>query len=90
MPSAAWLGPPLPQPTLSLGWEERPDTLGPGKLRSARRRALVTVSTEAVRVSRLSEARQSLAWALMVDPKEIRLPRPAPPVEKVVRLRSLG
>jgi len=31
----------------------------------------------------LSEARQSLAWALMVDPKDIQLPATAPPVEKI-------
>ena len=37
-----------------------------------------------IRVGRLEEARQSLAWALMVDPKEIQLPAVAPPVEKVV------
>ena len=33
---------------------------------------------------RLAEARNSLAWALMVDPAKIRLPAAAPPVEKVV------
>ncbi len=33
---------------------------------------------------RLAEARDSLAWALMVDPATIRLPAAAPPVEKVV------
>jgi putative MFS transporter len=37
-----------------------------------------------IRVGRLAEARQSLAWALMVDPKEIQLPAVAPPAEKVV------
>jgi putative MFS transporter len=37
-----------------------------------------------IRVGRLEEARQSLAWALMIDPNEIRLPAVAPPVEKVV------
>jgi putative MFS transporter len=37
-----------------------------------------------IRVGRLEEARQSLAWALMVDPEEIQLPAVAPPVEKVV------
>ena len=34
-----------------------------------------------IRVGRLAEARQSLAWALMVDPREIQLPAVAPPVE---------
>src|SRR5580704_15577580 len=34
-----------------------------------------------IRVGRLAEARQSLAWALMVDPREIQLPAIAPPVE---------
>jgi putative MFS transporter len=37
-----------------------------------------------IRVGRLAEARQSLAWALMVDPTEIQLPAVARPVEKVV------
>jgi len=37
-----------------------------------------------IRVGRLEDARQSLAWALMVDPKEIKLPAVAPPVERVV------
>ena len=37
-----------------------------------------------IRVGRLEEARQSLAWALMVDPKEIQLPAVAQPVENVV------
>jgi MFS transporter, putative metabolite:H+ symporter len=37
-----------------------------------------------IRVGRLAEARQSLAWALMVDPKEIQLPTAPPRVEKVV------
>ena len=37
-----------------------------------------------IRVGRLEEARQSLAWALMVDPKEIQVPAVARPVEKVV------
>jgi len=37
-----------------------------------------------MRVGRLAEARQSLAWALMVDPKEIQLPAVARPVEKLV------
>jgi putative MFS transporter len=37
-----------------------------------------------IRMGRLAEARQSLAWALMVDPREIQLPAVAPPVEKVV------
>src|ERR1700757_4103913 len=38
-----------------------------------------------IRMGRLAEARQSLAWALMVDPTEIPLPAEAPPpVEKVV------
>src|SRR5215469_4658954 len=36
-----------------------------------------------IRVGRLAEARQSLAWALMVDPQKIQLPAVAPPVEKV-------
>jgi len=36
-----------------------------------------------MRVGRLSEARQSLAWALMVDPKGIQLPATAPAVEKI-------
>jgi putative MFS transporter len=35
-------------------------------------------------VGRLAEARQSLAWALMLDPKEIQLPTAAPPVEQLV------
>jgi putative MFS transporter len=33
---------------------------------------------------RLAEARESLVWALMVDPAKIRLPTAAPPVEKIV------
>src|SRR6516164_6994911 len=37
-----------------------------------------------IRVGRLEEARQSLAWALTVDPKEIQVPAVARPVEKVV------
>jgi putative MFS transporter len=37
-----------------------------------------------IRVGRLEEARQSLAWALMIDPEQIQLPAVAPPVEKVV------
>ena len=37
-----------------------------------------------IRVGRLEEARQSLAWALMVDPKEIQVPAIVRPVEKVV------
>ena len=37
-----------------------------------------------IRVGRLEEARQSLAWALMVDPKEIQVPAVVRPVEKVV------
>src|SRR6202022_3440012 len=37
-----------------------------------------------IRVGRLAEARQSLAWALMLDPKEIQLPTAGPPVEKLV------
>jgi MFS transporter, putative metabolite:H+ symporter len=36
-----------------------------------------------VRMGRLEEARRSLAWALMVDPAEIRLPSEAPPVQKM-------
>jgi putative MFS transporter len=36
-----------------------------------------------IRVGRIEEARQSLAWVLMVDPKQIQLPTTAPPVEKV-------
>jgi putative MFS transporter len=36
-----------------------------------------------IRVGRFEEARQSLAWALMIDPNEIPLPATAPPVEKV-------
>jgi putative MFS transporter len=36
-----------------------------------------------LRMGRLAEARRSLAWALMVDPREIQLPAAAPPVEKV-------
>jgi putative MFS transporter len=37
-----------------------------------------------IRMGRLAEARQSLAWALMVDPATIQLPAAAPPAEKVV------
>jgi putative MFS transporter len=33
---------------------------------------------------RLAGARESLAWALMVDPAKIRLPTAAPPAEKIV------
>ncbi len=36
-----------------------------------------------IRMGRLAEARQSLAWALMVDPRKIQLPAIAPPAEKV-------
>jgi len=36
-----------------------------------------------IRMGRLTEARRSLAWALMVDPREIQLPAIAPPAEKV-------
>jgi MFS transporter, putative metabolite:H+ symporter len=36
-----------------------------------------------IRVGRLAEARQSLAWALMVDPAQIQLPATPPPVEPV-------
>jgi MFS transporter, putative metabolite:H+ symporter len=35
-----------------------------------------------VRRGRLEEARRSLAWALMVDPREITLPTVPPPVER--------
>jgi len=35
-----------------------------------------------MRMGRLEEARKSLAWALMVDPKEIELPAALPSVEK--------
>src|SRR5204863_6048919 len=35
-----------------------------------------------MRVGRLEEARKSLAWALMVDPKEIALPTALPEIEK--------
>jgi putative MFS transporter len=35
-----------------------------------------------MRRGRLEEARRSLAWALMVDPREITLPAVAPPVER--------
>src|SRR5215467_8290182 len=35
-----------------------------------------------MRVGRLEEARKSLAWALMVDPKEIALPAALPSIEK--------
>jgi len=34
-----------------------------------------------IRMGRAEEARKSLAWALMVDPKEIELPRALPPSE---------
>src|ERR1700692_4301628 len=34
-----------------------------------------------IRVGRLEEARKSLAWALMIDPKEIALPAVTAPVE---------
>jgi len=37
-----------------------------------------------IRMGRVVEARQSLAWALMLDSKEIRLPATAPQAEKVV------
>jgi putative MFS transporter len=33
-------------------------------------------------VGRFEEARRSLAWALMIDPREIQLPAPASPVDK--------
>ena len=39
------------------------------------------IAALADRVGRLEEARRSLAWALMVDPREIQLPAVAPPVE---------
>jgi putative MFS transporter len=39
-----------------------------------------------ISVGRFEEARRSLAWALMVDPKEIQLPAAPPPVEKVAWL----
>src|SRR5207244_7997310 len=35
-----------------------------------------------MRVGRMEEARQSLAWALMIDPKEIALPASLPEPEK--------
>jgi MFS transporter, putative metabolite:H+ symporter len=35
-----------------------------------------------LRVGRFEEARRSLAWALMIDPREIQLRAPASPVEK--------
>src|SRR6476646_2823649 len=35
-----------------------------------------------IRMGRPEEARKSLAWALMIDPKEIDLPASAPEVEK--------
>src|SRR3954468_16827108 len=35
-----------------------------------------------MRVGRMEEARKSLAWALMIDPKEIALPAAAPEVEQ--------
>jgi putative MFS transporter len=35
-----------------------------------------------IRMGRMEEARKSLAWALMVDPKEIELPTTVPTVEK--------
>src|SRR5437762_13215151 len=35
-----------------------------------------------MRMGRLEEARKSLAWALMVDPKEIALPTALPEIEK--------
>jgi putative MFS transporter len=35
-----------------------------------------------LRRGRLEEARQSLAWALMIDPREITLPAVPPPVER--------
>ena len=35
-----------------------------------------------IRQGRLEEARKSLAWALMIDPKEIELPASLPPQEK--------
>src|SRR5947209_11937205 len=35
-----------------------------------------------MRMGRYEEARKSLAWALMIDPKEIALPASAPPAEK--------
>ena len=35
-----------------------------------------------IRQGRLEEARKSLAWALMIDPKEIQLPTSLPPEEK--------
>ena len=35
-----------------------------------------------MRMGRLEEARNSLAWALMIDPQEIALPATAPPVEE--------
>src|SRR5690242_9965113 len=35
-----------------------------------------------MRMGRMEEARKSLAWALMIDPKEITLPASAPPAEK--------
>jgi putative MFS transporter len=34
-----------------------------------------------MRMGRMEEARKSLAWALMIDPKEIALPATAPPAE---------
>ncbi len=35
-----------------------------------------------IRMGRMEEARKSLAWALMIDPKEIELPKAAPVPEK--------
>ena len=35
-----------------------------------------------LRRGRLDEARRSLAWALMIDPREVTLPAVAPPVER--------
>jgi MFS transporter, putative metabolite:H+ symporter len=35
-----------------------------------------------LRRGRLEEARQSLAWALMIDPREVSLPATPPPVER--------
>jgi MFS family permease len=41
-----------------------------------------------MRMGRLAERRQSLAWALMVDPREVELPAAAPPAE-IVAWREL-
>ena len=57
---------------------DRLDPVVPIPVRSGRS------SGQTICVGRLEEARQSLAWALMVDPKEIQLPAVAPPVEKLV------